>query len=116
MTSTDVGVSGEGHVEDVASGQRMVIAAVLVTIVAGVLQVAVDDAFALLGLVGVIIAIIGLLKLGRGLQYSSVKRGVLIVLAFIPLVSLVMLVYVNAQATEALRSAGHEVGFFGVRR
>lgn len=116
MGSADLGQSGGQTIEDVASGQRLIILAVLVNIVAAVLQAAVHPSFALLGLVGAVVAIVGLLRLGRGLDYSTATKVVLIVLSFVPLVNLVMLLIVNSRATKALRSAGYEVGFFGVRQ
>lgn len=103
-------------IEDVASGQRLIIYAILINLAAVALSAAVGDIAGLLALVGVFLAIWGLLRLATGLRYSLGVKIILIVLAFIPLVSLVMLLVVNGRATKALREAGYHVGLLGARK
>ncbi len=62
------------------------------------------------------IAVAGVLRVASGLGYSSAQQALLVLLAFVPLASLVMLAMVNARATKALRAAGYRVGFFGASR
>lgn len=100
--------------DDVASGQRIIILAILVNLVAAVLRVSLGEVWALAVVVAAgIAAIVGLLRLATGLGYSSGTKVLLVVLAFVPLASLVMLAMLNQRATKALRAAGYEVGFFG---
>jgi hypothetical protein len=109
-------------IEEVAAGQRMIILAILVQIGAAILRASVGvetGGFALwlaLGVVAIALAITGLMRLSDGLGYSSGRKAVLLILSVIPLASLVMLVMVNARATEALRAAGYRVGLLGARR
>lgn len=48
-----------------------------------------------------LVAIFGLLRLSHGLGYSTAKKVGLIIVAFIPLISLIMFVMVNQRANEA---------------
>lgn len=59
------------------------------------------------------IAIAGLVRVSAALGYSSATQAGLVVLAFVPLASLVTVAMVNARATKALRAGGYRVGFFG---
>ena len=108
--------SDDPAIEDVAAGQRMIIYAILVNVMALVLRNQFGNIWALLGIGSVVLAIVGLLRLADGLQYSSGRKTLLIVCAFIPVVSLVMLALVNARATATLRMAGYKVGLLGARK
>lgn len=106
-------------IDEVAIGQRMLILAILVHIGALIVRGAVTDSWAVYGPLAVLggaIGIVGLLRLATGLGFSDATKVVLVVLAFVPLASLVMLGMLSARATKALRAAGYEVGFFGANR
>src|SRR5688572_6251433 len=102
-----------GAIEDVADGQRLIIFAILLYIVTAVLISTSGEIFGLLGFGSIVLAIVGLLKLADGLGYPTGIKALLIVLAFVPLASLIMLLIVNGKATEALKAAGYKVGLFG---
>ena len=108
--------SDDPALEDIATGQRMIIYAILINVMALVLRNQLGNIWALLGIPAVVLAIVGLLRLADGLQYSSSRKTLLIVCAFIPIVSLVMLALVNARATTTLRMAGYKVGLLGARK
>lgn len=104
-------------IEDVASGQRMAILAILVHIAALVARGAGAELaiVAPVSAVGGVVAILGVLRMTNGLDYSSGKQILFVILAFLPLLGLVMLAIISSRATKALRAAGYEVGFLGAR-
>lgn len=102
--------------EELASGQRLIIYAILVNIAAVAVRMAVGNEWTVVApvaLVAAVLAINGLLRLASGLGYSPVHKLGLIVLAFVPLLSLVMLAMLSDRATKRLRAAGYRVGLFG---
>ncbi len=102
-------------IEDVVTGQKLVLYAILIYIIAIVLQLAVAEIFGLVALGTVVLGIMGLLKLSDGMGWSTGIKILLIVLLFVPLVSLIMLALVNGKATDRLRTAGYKVGLMGAR-
>ena len=114
--AVDSGMQRFDAIEDVADGQRMIIAAILLNIVTAVLVTTAGEIFGLVGLGALLLAIVGLVKLADGLGYSLGIKILLIVLTFFPLISLVMLLIVNGRATEALKAAGYTVGLLGARK
>jgi len=109
------GASPGGPIEDVVEGQKLVLYAILVYILAIVLQLAVDQIFGLVALGSVVLGIMGLLKLSDGMGWSTGVKILLILLLFVPLGSLIMLALVNSRATERLKAAGYKVGLMGAR-
>lgn len=94
----------------VARGQKLLIAGVLIQYVGGRL-------FGLFGLIPALIAILaGVLEIGRGLRLSRAAIGLYMFLMIIPLVNLLAMLRLNGKATEALRRAGYRVGLFGASR
>lgn len=104
-----------GPIEDVVTGQKLVLYGIAVYILALVLQLAVDPIFGLIAFGTVVLGIIGLLKLSDGMGWSAGTKVLLIVLLFVPLASLIMLALVNGKATEKLKGAGYDVGLMGAR-
>lgn len=97
----------------------MLIVAILGNIAIALVRAALGDNWAVIGplaLVAAGVAIGGLLRLSHGLGYPEWKKVVLVLLAFVPLLNLVMLAMVSDRATKALRAGGYEVGLFGARR
>ena len=103
-------------VADVAEGQKLIIYAILVNILAAVLRVTLGEIFGLIQLGAIVLAIIGLMRLAGGMGWSTGVKVLLVILALIPLVSLVMLVIVNGRATERLRANGYHVGLMGAKK
>jgi hypothetical protein len=57
----------------------------------------------------------GILKICAGLDKSRNSKIVYMVLAFVPLINIIALVYLSVRATKMLREEGWEVGLFGAR-
>jgi hypothetical protein len=111
----------ETSLRDLASGQKLIILAIGINLLAIVLNYLLDELTAQLltaaaTLVGIVLAITGLLRLAGGLGYSTGMKVILIVLLFVPLVSLITLVILNSRATRILREHGYRVGLFGASK
>lgn len=106
----------QGSLDRLASGQRLVILAILVNISTIGIRYVSQPLALLVALGGFVLAVVGLLRLADGLGYSSGTKVLLIVLLLIPLVSLITLLILNSRATKILREAGHRVGLFGASR
>lgn len=101
---------------DLVLGQRLLNAALLLQVVVWVIQaetpaVATQLAVATLGLL-----MSGAWILGRGFRWSTTDTVLILILLLIPGVSLLVVLRVSWDATEALLRAGYKVGFFGASR
>ena len=103
-------------IEKVASGQKLIIYAILVNFLTFGLQLAFGDIAGLLGIVAVIMSLVGMFRLASGLGFSTGAKIGLIILLLIPLVGLITLLVLNSRATKALRGAGYKVGLLGARK
>jgi len=97
----------------VASGQRLVIFALLASIAAVGLQAFIGDIAVVATLAASILAIVGVVRLAGGLGSSGVARFLYAVLMLVPLVNLILMVILSSRATKALREGGYRVGFLG---
>jgi len=61
-------------------------------------------------------SLLGVLKICSGLQKSQGMKILFMVLSYFPLINLIVLVYLNVQATRRLRQAGWTVGLLGARQ
>jgi len=112
LGTADAGVDAER----VASGQKLVLYAFLVYLAGIFIQMAVGPLAGLLALVALIMALIGVIRLGSALGWSILSRIGIFILMFVPFVNLLTLLAVNARATTALRSAGYKVGLLGASK
>lgn len=103
-------------IERVASGQKLIIYAILVQFLAVGLQVAFGDIASLVGIVAVVMSLIGMFRLASGLGYSLGVKILLVILLLVPLIGLITLLVLNSRATKALRGAGYKVGLLGAAR
>jgi len=105
-------------IEKVASGQKLIIYAILVNFLTAALVAAFGniEIAGLLGIAAIVMALIGMFRLAGGLGYSTAVKIILLVLLIIPLISLITLLVLNSRATKALRGAGYKVGLLGARR
>lgn len=62
-----------------------------------------------------IYSLVGVVRICSGLGESQNKKILFMVLAFVPILNLVALVYLSVRASRMLRSAGWTVGLFGAR-
>jgi hypothetical protein len=101
----------------VASGQRLIIIAILLQVLSAVLKVAVGNPAGVgAALVGLVLAFVGLFQMAAGLRIAIGWRVLFAVLLLIPLVGLITLVALNSRATRALRAGGYHVGLLGASR
>lgn len=106
-----------GSLEDVATGQRLMILAIVVNIIAYIMSRAAGPMVGLLvGIVGVIVAIVGMVRATGGLGYSTPRRVLYVIGLFIPVIALIVLAMVSAEATKTLKANGYQVGFFGAKK
>ena len=69
----------------------------------------------LVGLVALVAAVIGVLRVTGSLDYSTPRKAIYVAGLLIPLIAIVVLAVVSSEATKALRANGYEVGFFGAK-
>jgi len=108
--------AGAEQLSQVAGGQKMVIVAILINLGALILQSAVNPVFALLLVVSGVLSIIGVIRLAAGMGIQLVMRICIILLMFLPLISLLTLLVLNSKATRRLREGGYHVGLLGASR
>lgn len=101
--------------DDVASGQKLVIYAILLYFVAAVSRAILGPLALLPFLICLGMSWVGIYRIGRGLGYPVWGRILLLLLMLIPLVGLLALVVLNSRATARLEKAGYSVGLLGAR-
>ncbi len=109
-------VASDAGIEQVASAQKLIIFSILAYFAGAAARTFLGPIGLLLVLGAVLMGLIGTFRLCSGLGYSMLLRVILIVLMFVPLVSLIVLLVLNAKATARLRAAGYHVGLLGAMR
>lgn len=109
------------HIEKVRTGQRLLIVAILLNLVAQTMRFTTVEPTLVLTSAGVALfavglSILGIVRMSGGLGFNLGLQFAFGILMFIPLVNLITLFVLNAKATRALREAGLRVGFFGANR
>jgi len=109
------------EIEKMRSGQKMVIAAIVLNLGSLVFRFAMPSPTlglitGAVGLVAICISIIGLLRLTGGLKYHIIARVLCCLLMIIPLVNIIILGIINRDATKILKDNGYAVGLFGAKR
>ena len=120
------------RVQGLRSGQKLAIYAILIYLVAIVVQtslrstalspgthgllMAVGSGLLLIAgsLAALIMSLMGVWKMGYGLGVGTILRVVMLIFMIVPLINILLLLVVNARATRKLRQAGYRVGFLGV--
>jgi hypothetical protein len=111
----------ESHVREgsAARGQKILIYCILLNFILGAVERAHwFPALVMLGfyILTTVWSLLGVVKIGSGLQRSQGQKILFMVLMFFPLINLVMLVYLSVKATRFLREAGWSVGLLGARQ
>ncbi|OOG37507.1 hypothetical protein [Rhodanobacter sp. C05] len=106
----------EAGIDEVASAQKLIIYAILTYFAAAAIRAYMGPVGLLVALGALLMGLVGTYRLCSGLGFSMASRVILIVLMFVPLVSLIVLLVLNAKATAKLRSAGYRVGLLGASR
>ena len=99
----------------IAKGQKNIIYAVLLNILGHILTFIIGPFAAVFLLIAFFAAIIGIIQVSKGMEYSVITIIFLFVLLLIPLISILMLIVLNARATSRIRQAGHRVGLLGAK-
>lgn len=116
------------RVDKVVAGQRLLIA-VIVAHVLAVLSMVVAPSLGVSQSVGTtlvlvvvvvevacfVAAIVGLLKISGGLEFSDGARVLLFIAMFVPVINLLTLLSVNSKATAFLKTSGYRVGLLGAK-
>lgn len=106
----------DAGIEQVASAQKLIIYSILGYFVAMAVRAMLGPVGVLVALAALVMALIGTYRLCSGLGYSMPVRVLLLVLMFVPLLSLIVLLVLNGRATARLRAAGYRVGLLGATR
>ena len=103
--------------EQVRSGQRWALVAILLNLISVPLLLVPEGALirAPLVLVAIILAVLGIVRMSRGLGINLVLIVLMAMGMVVPLVNLVILLIINVQATRYLRSRGFEIGLLGAK-
>ena len=113
----DVADPGTGaELNRVASGQRFMIYALLVSMGGMALRTTMGPPAAIVGLVASVVAIVGVVRLSGALGAGVAMRVVYSIAMIVPLVNLLVMLMLSAKATKALRAGGYEVGLLGARK
>lgn len=103
--------------EQVRSGQRMAVGAIMLNLITVPLLAFPEGAFvrAPLVIVAIILAVLGIVRMSRGLGINLVVIVLMAMGMVVPMVNLVILLIINARATRFLRERGFEVGMLGAK-
>ncbi|KZC36997.1 MULTISPECIES: hypothetical protein [Rhodanobacter] len=108
--------ASDAGIGQVASAQKLIIYSILAYFAGAAARVWLGPVGVLVVLAAALMGLIGTFRLCSGLGYSMLVRVILIVLMFVPLISLIVLLVLNAKATARLRAAGYHVGLLGATR
>lgn len=113
----DVVIDDDLDLDKAAQGQKMLIWSILGGIALnGVLRTGIPAPLAMLLVLALgIFSLLGVVRLCSGLGKPTNFTIICMVLAFVPLLSLVSWIVLSVQATRRLRAAGFKVGLFGAR-
>jgi len=105
-----------GNLKLLRDGQKMMIHTLLASlIINSALRSNPDEVLYFLSIFVAIIAVMGILKVSKGLALETWQKVLAALAMFIPGVSIIVMIVINIKATRILRAAGYEVGFFGVK-
>jgi hypothetical protein len=103
-------------IERVASAQKLVIIAIAVNLVMALMKLATGVLVYPAALLALAYTIYSILRLADALVMQLAAKVLLSLLMLVPLANLIAMLVMHARATRTLRSAGREVGRFGVLR
>lgn len=117
MTSqTEKGATTTQRIENIESGQKLIIYSILVGFFSSGIQAVYGDIGSLIIIPAIVISIVGMFRLVSGLGYSVSAKIGLVILLIIPGINLISMLVLNSRATKTLRDAGYKVGLLGARR
>jgi len=104
--------------EQVCSGLRIAVWAILLNLVSVVLLVVPDGAMirAVTVLLAIVLAVWGTVRMARGMKFDLIVIVLLAMVMVLPMLNLVILLIVNARAARFLREHGYRVGLLGAMK
>jgi predicted neutral ceramidase superfamily lipid hydrolase len=104
--------------EQVCSGQKLAIWAILLNLISIPLLLTPEGALIRVPLVlaAIVLAVLGIVRMSRALGINLMIIVLMAMAMVIPMVSLVILLIVNARASRFLREHGYTVGMFGATK
>jgi hypothetical protein len=109
-------LSPAGAMQNVATGQRLMIQAIVVNVVAYIVANTIEPIVGLIvGLLGFALALTGMVRTTSGLGFSTPRKTMYVIGLFLPLISLIVLAMASAEATKKLRANGYSVGLLGAK-
>jgi hypothetical protein len=103
------------EIENVAYGQKFILYAILINIVAAIAKFAIGNIAIVFNIAAIALSLVGLFRLSSGLGYKTITKILLCICFFIPLVNIITLVVLSSKATGVLREAGYKVGLLGAK-
>jgi hypothetical protein len=97
----------------IASGQKLIIYAILLSLAGFALAAKLGLFAGLIAIASFAMSVFGLVRLTTAMEIGVGLRILLLMLMFVPLVSLIVLLVLNSRATKILRAAGYRVGLLG---
>ena len=106
------------QVEQVRTGQRLALFAILANLVTFPLAFvpALVMIRAAILLVAMVVGVLGVVRMTRGLGFNLIFVVLLALLMVVPMLNLLLLVFVNARATRFLMDRGFKVGLLGAKK
>lgn len=105
----------EARLLQVASGQKLIIYAPLANLASMALQAVIGAFAGFIGLAASVVAIVGAVRLAGGLGRGGLSKTLYAISMLLPLINLLIMVSLSAQATKALRVGGYTVGLLGAK-
>lgn len=94
----------------------MINLAILVNICAVVLMYTVNPWLGFLAIGGLIVAVVGVVKVCMGTQAGAFLTVIYLFLMFVPYLNILILLAVNSRATNHLKNHGYKIGLVGAKR
>jgi hypothetical protein len=106
----------DAALDRIASGQKMMLVAILANFALAAMKTQVNPLALIFFYLGAaFLSLFGLMRLSKGLEIHVGFRVILFVLAFVPVVNIIMLFILSRTATGKLKDAGLEVGLLGAK-
>ncbi|GAB5558804.1 MAG: hypothetical protein SynsKO_04510 [Synoicihabitans sp.] len=104
--------------EQVCSGQRFAIWAILLNLISIPLLQVPEGALirAPLVLIAIILAVLGIVRMSRALGINLIIIVLMAMGMIVPFLNLVILLIINGRATRYLRAQGYTVGLLGAKK
>jgi hypothetical protein len=114
----DPTINEAAQTEQIRSGQRIAIWAILMHLISIPLMAVPEAAFVRvpLVLVAIVVAVLGIVRMSRGLGISLILIVLMAMGMVVPFLNLVILLIINARATRFLRDHGYTVGMLGAKK